>query len=87
MKSIKLFILRSCPFCIQALDWQEKILNENPQYKEIPIEIIDENEEYELAESYDYFYVPSYYIDEVKVHEGVATREKIELVFEKAFSD
>lgn len=86
MKKIELFILRNCPFCIQALNWQEKILNENPKYKDIPIEIIDENEEYERANSFNYYYVPSYYVDGIKVHEGVATREKIENVFERAFN-
>ena len=87
MKKIKLFILKNCPFCIQALDWQNKILKENPQYKEIDLEVIDEGEQVDLANSYDYYYVPTYYLDEVKVHEGVATREKIESVFEKALKD
>ena len=87
MKKIKLFILRNCPFCIQALDWQNKILAENPQYKEVPIEIIDENEEYALANSYDYYYVPSYYIDDRKVHEGVASRQIVETVFKTALED
>ena len=81
MKKIKLFILRNCPFCLQALDWQSKILAENPAFREIPIEIIDESEQPEVAYSYGYYYVPSYYVDEKKVHEGVATREKIENVF------
>ena len=85
MKKIQLFILRNCPFCVQALDWQNKILNENPHFKEIPIEIIDESEQYDLANSYDYYYVPTYYVGEEKVHEGVATREKIESVFELAY--
>ena len=87
MKNIKLFILKSCPFCIQALDWQDKILKENPQYQNVPIEIIDESVEYELAESYDYYYVPSYFIDEVKVYEGVCTRQIIESVFEEAYKE
>lgn len=87
MKKIKLFILTGCPFCIQALDWQEKILKENPKYNEIPIEIIDEAEQPEVANSYDYYFVPTYYVDEFKIHEGVATREKIEMVFEMAYLD
>ncbi|MCL1830115.1 MAG: thioredoxin family protein [Oscillospiraceae bacterium] len=87
MKKIQLFILRNCPFCIQALDWQNKILTENPHYREVPIEIIDENEQYELANSYDYYYVPSYYLDGRKLHEGVATREKIENIFAQALED
>jgi len=86
MKKIKLFIMRNCPFCLQALDWQNKILAENPKYREVPIEIIDENEQPEIAYSYNYFYVPSYYIDEKKAHEGVATREKIESILETALN-
>ena len=87
MKKITLFVLRNCPFCIQALEWQQGILKENKDYQKIPLEIVDEAEEYDRAEGYDYYYVPSYYIDDQKVHEGVATREKIEMVFEMALRD
>jgi len=87
MKKIKLFILKNCPFCLQALDWQSKILAENPKYRDIPLEIIDENEQPEIAYSYNYYYVPSYYIGEIKIHEGVATREKIENIFEMAIDE
>ena len=87
MKKIQLLILKSCPFCIQALDWQNKIINENPKFNDIPIETIDEGEQPELADSYDYYYVPTYYVDGIKLHEGVATREKIEKVFLAALND
>lgn len=84
MKNIKLFILKNCPFCIQALNWQKKIIEENPQYQTIDIEIIDEGEQYELANSYDYYYVPTYFVEGEKLHEGVATIKKIDAVLKAA---
>ncbi len=84
MKNIRLFILRNCPFCIQALDWQKQLIAENPAYENIPIEIIDESEQPELAYSYGYYYVPSYYIGEEKLLEGVATKKKIQSVLDAA---
>lgn len=80
MKKVKLFILRDCPFCIQALDWQAQLMRENPEFQKIEIETIDESEQSALADSYGYYYVPTYYVDEKKLHEGAATRKKIENV-------
>lgn len=84
MKNVKLFILRNCPFCVQALNWQQKLLEENPDYREITIEIIDESEDPEFADSYNYYYVPTYYVDEKKLHEGAATIKKIDAVLRAA---
>lgn len=80
MKKVKLFILRNCPYCIQALDWQAQLMREHPEFQDIDIETIDESEQSALANSYDYYYVPTYYVDEKKLHEGVATKKKIENV-------
>ena len=86
MGNIRLFILRNCPFCIQALDWQRQLMEENPKYRDVAVEIIDEREQAELANSYDYYYVPTYYLDDKKMHEGVATKKKIAAIFETAVS-
>jgi hypothetical protein len=37
-----------------------------------------------LADSYDYYYVPTYYVDGVKVHEGAASKKIIEGVYRAA---
>lgn len=63
----------------------EELKKENPKYEEVEVKIIDEGVNPEIANTYDYYYVPTYYVDGVKVHEGVATKEKVREVFEKAY--
>ncbi len=84
MKKLTMFMLRSCPYCIQADAWTRELTRENPAFAEIEIQRIDESEQAELANRYDYYYVPTYYLDGVKLHEGAATKEKIRAVLEAA---
>lgn len=84
MKEITMFILEGCPYCRQALSWMEELKKENPAYASIPVKIIDEKKEADLANQFDYYYVPTYYVDEEKLHEGVAKKEIIQNIFEKA---
>ena len=84
MKEILMFKLAGCPHCKLALALQEALLAERPEWREIPLRIVDEREEKALADSYDYYYVPCYYVDGVKVHEGHAEKEDVERVFRTA---
>jgi glutaredoxin len=77
-----LFILKNCPYCIEARRWCDELMNENPDYAKIKIMLIDERAEPELANSYDYYYVPTFFCGNVKLHEGAATKEKIRRVFD-----
>lgn len=85
MKKILMFTMESCPYCVRARRWMAETLKEHPEYQAIPIEYVDEMEQPKLADSYDYWYVPTYYVDGVKVHEGAATKEIVLGVFKKAF--
>lgn len=80
---MKLFILQDCPHCIRARNWIQELYQENPQYQEIPLEIIDEAVEVELANSYDYYYVPSIFDGDQKKHEGVASKQIIKDIFDE----
>jgi thioredoxin 1 len=84
MKSVLLFIMESCPFCRQALSWMDELKKENAKYADVKVTIIDEQLQPDIANQYDYYYVPTYYIDGAKVHEGAASKEIIRKVFEKA---
>lgn len=79
---MKLFILEHCPHCRRARQWIKELYEENPQYQSIPLEIIDEEKEVSLANSYDYYYVPSLFDGTTKLHEGVASKEKIRMIFD-----
>ena len=84
MKKILMFTMASCPYCRAAHRWMDEILQEHPQYRDIPIQIIDEVQQPDIVNRYDYYFVPTYYVDGVKVHEGAATKEIVQGVYEKA---
>ena len=78
--------MQSCPYCKTARKWMNEILESDVKYSKIPLTIIDEVEEPDLAAKFDYYYVPTYYIDNVKVHEGAATFEIVKKVFDDALT-
>ena len=84
MKKITMFIMESCPYCKNARKWMDEILKSDAKYSEIPLTIIDEVKEPDLAAKFDYYYVPTYYLDDKKVHEGVASFEIVKKVFDEA---
>lgn len=79
---LKMFILKNCPHCKRALVWIDELKKENPLYEKISIELIDERLNSELADRYDYYYVPALFNNNVKLHEGVATKEGIKHIFD-----
>ena len=87
MKEITYFYLRSCPHCRRADGIIEELTAENPQFASIPITKIEESENAEIANSYDYCYVPCLWIGKDKLHEGVPTKEQIRKVLVAALSD
>lgn len=84
MKPAIMFITSWCPYCRQAYSWMEELKNENPKYAEVDMKIVDEEKNPEISKQYDYYYVPTYYVNGVKVHEGVPSKEIIRNVYEKA---
>jgi len=84
MKKILMFTMASCPYCRNARKWMEEILKSDDRYTQIPLTIVDENENPELAAKYDYYYVPTFYIDGKKAHEGPASFETVKRVFDAA---
>ena len=87
MKEIQLFILKGCPHCKLALAYQQELLAERPQWREVPLRIVDERAEAGYADSFDYYYVPCYYVGGEYVHEGHAERADVEAVFRAALEE
>jgi len=85
-EELKLFILPNCPYCLEALDFINTLKSEEAKYKDIEINIIDEQKNAKLAAKYDYYYVPSFYLGQTKLHEGAATKDKVAAVFHKSLS-
>lgn len=84
MKHVKMMYLKSCPHCKRAFKMVEKLKEEHPEYKDVEIEAIEEQDEESKTEGYDYYYVPTYFVDDVKMHEGVPTNSAIEAVLKEA---
>lgn len=84
MKNILMFTMASCPYCQRAMRYMEEIMKQTPKYSNIPIKIIDEGLNPEIAEKYDYYYVPTYFVNDEKIHEGAASKDDVRRVFEKA---
>ena len=84
MKKITMFTMEGCPYCREALRFIDELYKTDKRYTEIPFEKIDEKKQPEIAEEYDYYYVPTFYVGEIKMHEGASTLQKVKHVFDEA---
>ena len=81
---LTMFYLPLCPHCLLASRLLEQLKAEEPRYADIQVEKIDESKERELAGSYDYWYVPCFYMGEQKIHEGHAEKADVKAVLDRA---
>lgn len=86
MKELTYFKMLTCPYCRQADQWLAELKEENPAYREIPIRVVNEVAEADLANQYDYYYVPSFFLGQEKLHEGAATKEAIRAVLDRCLA-
>lgn len=86
MKPVTLFYQPHCPFCKKALGYLAD-LQKQEAYCNVKIELVDELAEPELADRYDYYYVPTFYVDGQKVHEGGIFPDEVEAVLRKALEE
>ena len=84
MKDVKLFYLKNCPFCKKAISYIESLKTQHKELAQVEIEMIEELEQKELADSFDYYYVPTFYVAGEKVHEGGIYPEEVEKILRKA---
>ena len=87
MKEVKMFTMATCPHCKKALSLMEEICLEHPEYNTIKIEKIDvtKDADYDAyAAKFNFYYVPTFCVDGVKIHEGVPTKEALEKVCAEA---
>ena len=79
MKPVKLFYLKNCPFCRKALRYIDEVKAAHPELAAVDIELIEESEQPAVADGYDYYYVPTFY-----VHEGGIYPDEVEAILRKA---
>ena len=64
------FILPRCPYCLQARELIDELRAEHPDYSAVEIDFIDESRESALAERYNYYRVPCFFLGEEKLYEA-----------------
>ena len=86
MKKLYMFVTSWCPHCKNAKNWIQELTAENPKYETIPLEIIDEEKEVNKVNelNFDYYYVPTFFLEDEKLHEGVPSKEIVKSVLDKA---
>ena len=87
MKDLTMFYLESCPYCRRARQYMDELCRENPEYANIPLTMVEERQQKELADSYDYYYVPCYYAGKEKLAEGALDKAGVKAVFDAALEE
>jgi len=75
LKKIKYFYLEKCPYCHEAEAYLKELCSHYDEYKSIMIEKIEEQKNTDEADKHDYQYVPAFFVDDEKVHEGKVSKE------------
>ncbi len=70
MKELILFHRRDCGYCHKAMRALEELYAEEPALASVPLKMIEETEEPVLADTYDYYAVPSFFIGKDKLFEA-----------------
>ena len=65
-----MFYLESCGYCVKAFRALEELYAEEPAYRELTITKIEESRQPEIADRYDYYAVPTFYVDGEKLFEA-----------------
>lgn len=93
MHKVTYFHLPSCPYCKQADRILEELQREHPEYAAVEFERINEMEQPELADQYDYYANPSMFIGKEKIYEAhlferpEETRRHVLEVLQRAIAD
>ena len=69
MREIEIFYLTGCPYCDNARRAVAELMQEESAYRGLALRWIEENEEKALADSYDYYRVPSVFFRGDKLYE------------------
>ena len=70
MRELTMFYLDDCGYCAKARQAFEELYELNPAYRQIPITRIEESQEPEIADRYDYYAVPSFFDGTEKLFEA-----------------
>ncbi|MBQ6053185.1 MAG: thioredoxin family protein [Clostridia bacterium] len=87
MGEILYFYLSSCPHCSKADRIIRSVVERYPEFKQVKIRKIEESLKPEIADKYDYYYVPCFFVNGKKIFEGPASVEKVCDAFREALKE
>ena len=70
MKSLTMFYLDDCGYCTKAFRALDELYSHNPVYRKIPIKMIEESQQPDIANQYNYYAVPSFFDGKDKLFEA-----------------
>ena len=70
MKKVTAFYLEGCPYCRQARQALNELISEDGKYSAVNIDWIEETQHPDISEQYNYYRVPSMFIDGKKLYEA-----------------
>lgn len=79
-----MFYLEECPHCKKAQSLEDSLILSNPEYKNLVIRRVNERLNRDFADKFNYYYVPTYYVEGKKIHEGAIEQEDVKKVFDLA---
>jgi len=81
--TLRLFMLPNCPHCKNALRYIEELRAENPAYATVSITTVNEAAQPDIAKQFAYNYVPTFYLEKSKLHEGVPSKDIVRGIFDQ----
>lgn len=86
MQEILMMVMTGCPHCQRAFEMMEALREQYPEFQSIPVKVVNETLEPDFAATLDYYYVPTFFVAGVKLHEGKPTKDAVEAVFRYALT-
>lgn len=81
-----LFHLPHCPHCLLARRCLDELRREDPRYAAIPLRLINEKKEKALADSFDYYFVPTFFYNGEKLFEGHMEKSDVQAVLARVLA-
>ena len=70
MKKVLFFYLENCPYCKQARRALDELKAEDVRYGTVAMDWVEEKQQPDLAEKYDYYNVPTMFVEDEKLYEA-----------------
>lgn len=64
------FYLEGCPYCKQARLALKELTSENEKFASVTFEWVEENQNPEISAKYDYYRVPTMFVNNEKIYEA-----------------